>query len=261
MKAALLLFLAIAPAALAVDVLVDPHVDLSINFRGSLIGTGTNPWRLTARDEDGKQEYGGQREGFADPLTVILHVPASAQFEVPDDPAYNFLGPAGAPIWVLPQVQEPGLLFLGFSTENKTSQSNWVAHNVSPDHLVRGIAPGTFLNNQITLRLESFSGPGDFSVFTTDSFGMPVIAFRTDDGLSSADSRTFTPSNHVHFNWSFSEPGTYIIGLRASGTLAGGGDVSSSDITYFRFDVIPEPGTGALLAVVAGLFFARRRRR
>ena len=247
-----------AATAFATDTLVDPHADLAVNFKASLVGTATNPWRLTVRDEDRKHEYGGQRAGAGDALEVVLRAGLEAQFPVPDDPAYSFLGTPGAPIWVLPQTQESDILYLGTSTENKSAQS-WTAHNVLTSLLAVGIPAGSFVSNQITLRLESFTGPGNFFVWTTDSFGDPSPrVFDTSNGLSAADQRTFTPGNHVHFNWAFTAPGTYEIGLRASGTLTGGNQFTQSDLTTFRFEVIPEPGSAAL--AFAGLFFLSLRR-
>jgi surface-anchored protein len=252
-----LAFAGMGTAASALDLLVQQHADFGLNFNSALVGTGTNPWRLTVRDEDAKHEYGGQRAGFGDTEEVLLLASAEAEFEVPDDPEYAFLGAPGAPVWVLPQTQEPGILFLGFSAENKTAQM-WRAHNVAANLLARGFASGVFLSNQITLRLETFSGPGNFSVFGIGSFGEVEKVFDTSDGLSAADSRAFTPSNHTHFNWALTAPGDYSIGLRASGTL---NDATStqSDLTTFRFRVVPEPSSALLLFAASALVAGRRR--
>jgi len=254
----LVTFLIVSPA-LATDVLIDPHVDLAVNFRASLVGTATNPWRLTMRDGDRKHEYGGQRAGAGDPLEVVIRAGIEAQFAVPNDPEYAFLGAPGSPLWVLPESQEPGVVFLGLSAENKTSQT-WTAHNVSANLLALGIPSGVLTGNQALLRLETFSGPGNLFVWQTDSFGSPQPRlFDTSDGLSAADGQVISPGNHAHFNWAFTAPGIYELGLRASGTLAAGAQFTQSELTTFRFEVIPEPGSAALLLSGLGALALRPR--
>jgi surface-anchored protein len=191
---------------------------------------------------------------------VLLKVLEEARMEVPDDPRYTFLGAEGTPVWILPQTQDTSLLYAGISSENKSSQSGWTGFGVSSQFLVRGVPSGTFQNNGVTLSLVEFSGPGQFHLYSTNAFGDPAIVFNTADGLTLADSRLFSPAGHVHFNWAFSEPGEYEIGLRASGTLISGGQYTESDITTFRFQVIPEPATG-LAAILGGTVLLCVRRR
>jgi surface-anchored protein len=246
----------------AAVVLETEHIDLSINFNGSLLGTGGNPWLLTVRDEDHRNEYAGQRTLFADPERVLLSVPEVAAVQVPEDPRYTaFLGAAGTTLWILPQTQDPSLLFAGTSTENKTSQTGWTGFGVSSDFLTRGVPSATFRNNQITLALADFSGPGDFHLYSTNAFGDPTVFFDTSDGLSLADSRIFSAGNHVHFNWAFSEPGEYEVALQAFGTLNAGSQFTESDVTTFRFVVAPEPSALALMGTATGLTLGRRRQR
>ena len=52
------------------------------------------------------------------PNEAILGVNiVGAHSTVPANPQFSFLGMAGSSVWVLPQVQDPALLFLGFGTE------------------------------------------------------------------------------------------------------------------------------------------------
>lgn len=259
-RAHLLLIAATARVSAAI-VLDTEHIDLSINFNNTLVGTSTNPWLLTVRNEDARREYAGQRASFADPLRVTLSVRAVAEVEIPDDFRYTFLGAPGDTSWILPQSQDPALLYAGISTENKTSQSGWSSDGVGSSLLVRGVPASVFNGNKVTLHLETFSGPGDFHLYSTDAFGNPTVYFDTADGLSSLDFRELTPSNHVHFNWAFSEPGEYFVGLRASGTRVSGNLFLESDVTTFHFTVIPEPSAAVLAGWAALALAARRRRR
>ena len=246
MKTLALVFTALIARATAQTVLTNEHVDLGINFNSAALAQPGGPWRLTVRDEDSQNEHLGQRSGAGDPERVVLAAGISGRTNVPDDSRYTLLGPVGANVWVLPQSQDSELLFLGASLENKSSDPAWQGDGVEPGFLARGVASGLFQNNRVTLSLASFSGPGNFHLYFTDQFGDPTIYFNTSNGLSSADSRLFSPSNHVHFNWAFSSPGDYFVGLRASGTLVEGNVFTQSDVTMFHFVVVPEPSATTL---------------
>lgn len=255
---AILLLLAVS--TFAQTVLTTGDVEFSVNFRGSLVGTGTNPWLLTLRDGAALDEYAGVRTGFADPERVLLRGDESTRLEVPDDPRYSFLGIAGAFVWILPEASEDDLLTPGISTENRTAQTGWQGFGVSSNFLVQGVSSGVFLSNQITLTLASFSGPGNFFLFRTNGFGDPLLSFRTDDGLNSGDSLLFNSVTHGHYNWAFTAPGDYYLGIRASGTLTGN-QFTQSDVTTFRIHIVPEPSASLLMLGSLSLLGNRRLRR
>ncbi len=248
--------LSVATISLRAAVLDVQHADLSVNFNASLLGSATNPWRVTVRDEEARIEYGGRRTATPDQIQVVLDALESTKVAVPDDSRYTFLGPEGREVYILPQTQEPDMLFLGTSSENKTAQLNWQGVNVAPNLLVRGFATGTFSGNRVNLQLATFSGPGSFFLYSTTAFGDPTIYYNTANGLSLDDNRQMSPGNHSHFNWAFTEAGEYTIGLRASATTTGG-TFTESEITEFKFNVIPEPSSAALLAL-SGLALLRR---
>ena len=156
-------------------------------------------------------------------------------------PQWSFLGTAGSSVWVLPQVQDPGLLFLGFGTEELES--------------------GIFVNNEVTLSLQGVRAPGQFSVFENDMFGNPTVFMNSGDGITGADSIVLQAGGHRHMNWAFSTPGTYEVDFEAAGTLVDGNVFTASGpITYtFSVAAVPEPGSASLLALGGlGLLFARR---
>lgn len=263
MKAiSILTFLALGTSCFAdVVVLASEHTDIGINFNASQINTADGPWRLTARDEDNTIEFLGMRAPKPDPERVILSVGLSAQTEIPDDSDYSFLGPEGNPVWILPQGQDPELLYLGISTENKSFSGDWISDGVEAPFLARGIPSGVFELNRVTLKLESFSGPGEFALYFIDSFSNVTVYMNTGDGLTTADSRNLSPGNHTHFNWAFTAPGDYTLGFRASGTLLAGSEYTESDLTTFHFQVIPEPASAVLCAVGFTLITLARPRK
>jgi surface-anchored protein len=167
---------------------------------------------------------------LAPPASVVPR-PAGSQW----DPIGNS---AGEDTWILPQVELPGVPFLGIGTEE--------------------IAPGDFVNDQVTLALVNMTAPtgADFSLWQTDQFGDPSFYWSTADGISAADTVTLSTGTHGHYNWGFTTSGTYEVTLEAAGTHAIDGYVTGQ-ATYF-FQVVPEPGALALLAVL-GVFAARRR--
>lgn len=145
-----------------------------------------------------------------DPADVVFRVLPGAQTTVPADPAYRFLGQAGAPVWILPEAQDPDLLWPGLSTEE--------------------LEAGVFAGDQVALTLRRVRGPGALSVFTTDAFGAPTVLANSGDGTP--DRLTLATGGHQHVNWGFTRAGTYKAVFQASGTLADGTRVVSDPAVY-----------------------------
>ncbi len=165
----------------------------------------TNGWELEVHAESLEKEF--------EPGAALLQLPALTQTTVPTNAAFAFLGAAGAPVWVLPQVQHPKLLFLGLAAEE--------------------IEKGIFANDEIKFTLKKVEGPGHFFLYAVDGFRSPVIYWNTRDGLSASDARTIVAGGHEDLNWAFTAPGYYRVTLEASGTLANGNRFTTSgDVTY-----------------------------
>jgi surface-anchored protein len=145
-----------------------------------------------------------------DPADVVLRVLPGAETTVPDDPAYRFLGTAGAPVWILPQAEDPALLWPGLSTEELTA--------------------GTFTGDKVTLTLRWVRGPGALSMFTTDAVGAPTVLANSGDGTP--DRLALTTGGHQHANWGFTRAGTYRATFQASATLVDGTRVTSDPAVY-----------------------------
>jgi surface-anchored protein len=127
-------------------------------------------------------------------------VKADARTAIPNNRQFAFLGDAGSPIWVLPQVQNPALLWPGLNSQE--------------------IEAGAIAGNSLTLALVAAHGPAPFALFSTDQFGTPSVLFNSGDGLP--DSIDLPIGTHAHGNWSFRAPGRYALTFQASGRLASG---------------------------------------
>ncbi|TWJ25255.1 choice-of-anchor M domain-containing protein [Micromonospora endolithica] len=145
-----------------------------------------------------------------DPADVTFQVLPEAAMAVPDDPRFAFLGPAGSQVWLLPMTQDPDLLWPGWNTTT--------------------LKTGVFEGNKVRLSLVGVQGPGNVTLFTQDSFGGPIIKFRSDDGLP--DAIDVQVPTHAHSNWAFSALGSYTLKFQADATLANGTTVSTGPVDY-----------------------------
>ena len=224
-----------APPA-TVTTLTTQHVDVGIAYDAA--GGG---WDLHVHNETDNPPDGIE---YA-PSEALLAVLAPAQTTVPNSPLYSFLGSAGSPVWILPQSQNAQLMFLGVGAE-ELNPSDWVG--------------------SLNLTLKGVSGPGDFFLWQTDSFGLPTVFMNSSaggGGITGADAFPVLAGSHAHANWGFSAPGDYTVTFEASGTLADGNVFTASGDVDYCFRVIPEPGSAGLLGMgaLAGTMLARRRAR
>jgi surface-anchored protein len=181
------------------------HTDLALDYLDT-----DDTWNFHVGSDSTGLEYRANE--------VILQVNSEAKTNVPSGSSFSFLGTAGAPIWILPQVQDEELLYLGYGGD--------------------GIPEGVFTNNQVKVTLKSVIGPGDFFSYKVDGFGNPAVYFNTRDGITSSDSVTVQSGGDAHLNWAFTAAGTYKVVLQASGTLTNGNPTASPLVT-FTFSVIP----------------------
>lgn len=191
-----------APATAAPLVTIDTgHVDVfGVAFEDGAFD-------LHVHDEAAEAEYA--------PSEVLLVARSEAKTTVPADPAYTFLGAPGKPVWVLPEIEDPNLLWPGIAAEE--------------------VEPGVFTDGSLRLKVTRVHGPGDFSIFTTDAVGAPTVLVDSGNGLP--DRIDLTPGGHQHANWAFEAPGYYSITVRAVGTLAATGERVVSDPATYRFKV------------------------
>lgn len=204
------------------------HADLGVNFDNGI-------WDLHVHHHN---------LGEFEPDDVILGVDImTASNSVPANTQWSFLGAPGSPVWILPQVENPNLLFLGLGAEE--------------------LAGGVFVGDQITLTLKAVNGPGNFVLYQTDLFGTPIVFMNSGDGITASDAITLHAGGHRHANWAFTAPGLYAIDFEASGTLvADNRFTSSSDVTFwFEVTAVPEPSALMLLGLTGLAWLGWRRRR
>ncbi|WP_030461242.1 TIGR03773 family transporter-associated surface protein, partial [Kitasatospora sp. NRRL B-11411] len=168
----------------APTVIADGHVDLGPRF-------DQGRWTIGIRDDSGTAP-GGTAPVWRDPDHVVLQAVDAAAVTVPPDPAFAFLGSPGAKVWLLPQVQQRGVLWPGWNSQDPS-----VVHT---------------LDREVTWQLESVRGPGRFTLFLNGSFGTPEPVF---DSTRPLPQETGIETNsHVHGNWAFTAPGSYRLGIR-----------------------------------------------
>ena len=177
---------------------------------------------------------------------VTIVVPLATQASAPSNSAFNSATgvASGNSIWVLPQGNDAGVPFLGIGTEELDS-NDW--------------------STDVTFKLRTVVSPtgnGDFSIYQGDGVGGFNFFFSTADAsLTENGDNTLVAAagGHDHFNYAFSESGTWSIQLTASATHNTLGALSDTQI--FTFNVVPEPSTyAAIFGLVAlGLGLVRRR--
>ncbi|GAA2853620.1 hypothetical protein Acy02nite_50250 [Actinoplanes cyaneus] len=156
-----------------------------------------------------------------DPADVTFRVLPAAETTVPDLPSFAFLGAPGSKIWMLPQIQDPALLWPGWNTT--------------------ALGSGVFTGDKVTISLVGADGPGDVTLFDTTSLGIPNVKFRSNDGLP--DRLDVPVHTHAHAGWVFSAGGAYTLTFQADATLADGTKVSTGPVDY-RFVVGAAPAGG-----------------
>jgi surface-anchored protein len=172
--------------------------------------------------EDGVLEIGVHDETVEpdverDVDDVIFLVKNAARIAVPDNPAFSFLGTAGKPVWVLPEVQNEELIWPGIATEE--------------------IESGVFTADTVTLTFEKVTGSGRVAVFTEDAVGTPTVLVDSGDGLP--DAVPLTAASHQHASWAFQKAGVYFIKVRATAKLAATGQTVTSEPAVYKFVVQP----------------------
>lgn len=165
-------------------------------------------WRAGLRHDD------AGRGVWHDPNQTVLRVSDSAIMTAPDSADYPFLADvAGKPVHVIPQTQNPNVVWLGWNTQDPAVTAT--------------------IDRGLTMRVGPVSGPGRAWLFLqSGTFGKPLLL--ADSGAAPGDV-WIDSGTHVHANWAFSAPGAYTATVTFSGTTTSGEAVSAT--TTLRFAV------------------------
>lgn len=230
------LCLAVQHSALADIRFSSGHGDIGVGYSGP--GALELHWHMEEGAVVGGNNIPAGGSEF-EPSEVFAWVPTSSSFLRDASSSWNFIGnAAGETTFFLPETDTPGVIFLGFGSEELTA-GDWFSTNLS-------------------WNISSFSGPGHFSMYNLDGLGNPVVAAST---FNSALEFTTVLGDHGHFNLAFTQAGIYDIQF----TVTGIHDIDglATDTATFRFDVsaVPEPTSIAMISLVAGLVSVQRLRR
>ncbi|MET9375613.1 TIGR03773 family transporter-associated surface protein [Streptomyces sp. NPDC002992] len=181
---------------------------------------------IAARVVDGKlqiQVKDGTVAGkttWREPSSVVLHVKSAAKKQIPAGNAFSFLGKAGEPIWLLDQVQQEGLLWPGWSTDN--------------------VASGA-LKGGVKFGLTKAEGPGGFALYTYDGLSGATVLLNSKDGVP--DTIDVPANTHAHGGWAFGGEGVHKLTLSMSGTLANGSASADTETLTFVVGEKTDPGS------------------
>ena len=165
---------------------------------------------------------------WRDPNQTVLRVSDAAIMTAPDSADYPFLADvAGKPVHVIPQTQNPSVVWLGWNTQDPAVTAT--------------------IDRGLTMRVGPVSGPGRAWLFLqSGTFGKPLLL--ADSGAAPGDV-WIDSGTHVHANWAFSAPGTYTATVTFLGTTTAGEAVNAS--TTLRFAVGDAASASEALAMAA----------
>lgn len=183
-------------------VLETGHVDMGPRF---VDGT----WRLLVHDDAARTDPSAASVWRTPERTVLRVVDAAVQ-QVPDDPAYAFVGAEpGADVWVVPQTQDPDVVWLGWNTQDPEVMAS--------------------VDRGVTLGLRGVQGPGTMTVYLqSGTFGAPQVLW---DSRAAGPQDVWVDVNtHTHASWVFTAPGVYLVQVEVAADLLDGSRATDTQV-------------------------------
>lgn len=184
--------------------LTHQHIDVLIRYEPE----ATNKLVLTVRDSSAHVSYATNE--------VVIQAAPSSELVLP---AGTPFGNEGDPIWVLPQSQDPGLPYIGFSAD---------------------AVPSGLFDGPLRYRLIHVEGPGAFFAWQA-GIGALNVQMNTTDGIDANDQIELLAGGHAHYNLGFNAPGMYCVNLQAEGRRLGVATNDYSLPTPITFYLEPLP--------------------
>lgn len=217
-------------------VIDDGHVDLGPRFV-------EGRWRFQLHDDTAQPMVW---RALSD---VVVAADDRVRTEVPDDPALRFLGEPGSDVWVLPQNQQPGVVWPGWSTQD--------------DEVVERVS------DPVTWTLDEVDGPGSMVLYLTSGLGEHQVVFSGGSAPAAGDpgaTSTEVPiDTHAHGSWVFTAPGAYRITMTMAATDVDGerhsdtatlqvavGDVDPAEVFALGDETIDDAGAPDAGAATGG---------
>ena len=185
------------------------HYDLNVTFTN---GVG---WVFNWYNFDNEDRIPTKRMDIGLTEAARTFVPATG---------FSALGAApGDPVWIIPQGLTPGIIFLGYRTQD-AEQSEFSALFGTP-----------FIGLKVTdVRGSGVDRGGYFTAYQT-GVEVPVFQFTSANGFDNTDVVSPIPlTAHAHYNWAFTRPGEYQVRFEAEGDHKTGVVTNGSDtFTFF----------------------------
>ena len=182
------------------------HVDIRLVFQAD----AEMPMTVQIRDGDRGINYSA--------TNTVLVVAEQAKLSIPS--GFEMFGPEGSPLWVLPQSQDPALLFLGFSSEG---------------------FPRDRFDGRLRLQLKEVHGPGSVFLWQADSGGGVTLRINSKDGLDANDQIEPLINGHDHYNLGFTTAGLYELVFQPSARPLGSETFLLGESVPVLFAVEPLP--------------------